>query len=262
LILARQVTHKSVVRIHDLGEIDGVKYITMPYVDGADLATVLRREGKLPVARALHIARQVAAGLQAAHEAGVVHRDLKPANIMIAADDAALIMDFGISASTTEASSGSIVGTFEYMAPEQSEGAAVDGRADVYAFGLIVYEMLTGPRVVTDSTPQGRFDAMKQRVATGVPAVRSLDETVPEALAALITRCLEKESAARYASGTELVAALDRLDATGALLPFVARVTRRMIAATVLTVVLLLAAHTWRPDGWLRRPRPTIRYKC
>jgi serine/threonine-protein kinase len=93
LILARQVTHKNVVRIHDLGEIDGVKYITMPYVDGADLATVLRREGKLPVGRALQIARQIAAGLQAAHEAGVVHRDLKPANIMIAPDDSALIMD-------------------------------------------------------------------------------------------------------------------------------------------------------------------------
>jgi len=241
LILARQVTHKNVVRIHDLGEIDGVKYITMPYVDGADLATVLRREGKLPVGRALQIARQVAAGLQAAHEAGVVHRDLKPANIMIAPDDSALIMDFGISASTTEASSGGIVGTFEYMAPEQAAGAAVDGRADVYAFGLIVYEMLTGPRAVVDSTPQSRFDAMKQRVANGLPPVRSVDDTVPEALAALITRCLEKDAAARYANGSELVAALDRLDAAGELLPFVARVTRRMIAAAVLTVVLLLA---------------------
>jgi serine/threonine-protein kinase len=131
LILARQVTHKNVVRIHDLGEIEGVKYLTMPYVEGADLGTVLRRDGKLTVPRALHLARQLAAGLQAAHEAGVVHRDLKPENIMLAADDTAVIMDFGISASSKEAASGGIAGTFEYMAPEQAAGAAVDGRADV-----------------------------------------------------------------------------------------------------------------------------------
>src|SRR3989441_4449274 len=138
LLLARQVTHKNVVRIHDLGEIDGIKYITMPYVQGQDLATVLRRDGKLPIARALHLARQIASGLEAAHEAGVVHRDLKPPNIMIGADDLALIMDFGISASRDEMVSGTVVGTLEYMAPEQSTGEVVDARADIYAFGLIL----------------------------------------------------------------------------------------------------------------------------
>src|SRR5437773_1824324 len=100
LLLARQVTHKNVVRIHDLGEINGIKYITMPYVDGADLSTVLKREGKLPVPRALRIARSVVAGLVEAHKAGVVHRDLKPANIMISVEDEAMIMDFGIARST------------------------------------------------------------------------------------------------------------------------------------------------------------------
>src|SRR6185295_11934782 len=98
LLLARQVTHKNVVRIHDLGEIDGIKYITMPYIQGDDLATVLRRDGKLPIERALRLAREIAGGLEAAHDAGVVHRDLKPANIMIGGpgeDEHALIMDFG-----------------------------------------------------------------------------------------------------------------------------------------------------------------------
>jgi serine/threonine protein kinase len=124
LLLARQVTHKNVVRIHDLGEMDGIKFITMPYVQGDDLATILRREGKLPIARTLHVAREVASGLEAAHEAGVVHRDLKPANIMIGSGEEqhALIMDFGISASADAAADGRIVGTLEYMSPEQGIG--------------------------------------------------------------------------------------------------------------------------------------------
>src|SRR5687768_18071060 len=100
LLLARQVTHKNVVRIHDLGEIDGIKYITMSYIEGEDLSSVLKREGQLSVPRALHILRQVVSGLVAAHEAGVVHRDLKPANIMIEGDNA-IIMDFGIARSSS-----------------------------------------------------------------------------------------------------------------------------------------------------------------
>ena len=171
LLLARQVTHRNVVRIHDLGEIDGIKYITMPYIEGADLATVLRDE-KLTVAKVLAIARELAAGLQAAHEAGVVHRDLKPANVMIEHEHA-IIMDFGIARSTSRGGAapvrpptasgqigltvdddvtrfaatvvGEVIGTIEYMAPEQARGEHVDQRADVYAFGLIVYDMLGPP---------------------------------------------------------------------------------------------------------------------
>ena len=130
LLLARQVTQRNVVRIHDLGEIDGITYITMPYVQGSDLATILKREGRLPVERALAIARQVASGLAAAHQAGVVHRDLKPANIMVDAEDNALIMDFGIARSTVGATgvgmtvAGAVVGTVEYMAPGAGAGAA------------------------------------------------------------------------------------------------------------------------------------------
>jgi serine/threonine protein kinase len=159
LVLARQVTHKNVVRIHDLGEISGIKYITMPYLDGSDLATKLKERTKLPVSEALSIARDVAAGLAAAHEAGIVHRDLKPANIMILTDRA-VIMDFGIARSaenvvaatapsslpltgtpgwqtlggvTTATVAGAVLGTVHYMAPEQARGEVVDQRADVYA---------------------------------------------------------------------------------------------------------------------------------
>ena len=130
LLLARQVTHKNVVRIHDLGDIDGIKYITMPYVQGSDLATVLKKQGKLSVGRALAIARQIASGLGAAHEAGVVHRDLKPENIMIEGEFA-MIMDFGIAkalSGTERTMAGAVRGTIGYMAPEQARGEDVDQR--------------------------------------------------------------------------------------------------------------------------------------
>ena len=131
LVLARQITHKHVVRIHDIGDIDGVKYLTMPFIEGQTLADLLSRNGKMPVPRALTIARQVASGLAAAHDKGVVHRDLKPENIMIEKGEPpeggdALIMDFGIARSVehgnTQTAAGSIIGTLEYMAPEQGRG--------------------------------------------------------------------------------------------------------------------------------------------
>jgi eukaryotic-like serine/threonine-protein kinase len=152
LLLARQVTHKNVVRIHDLGEIDGITYITMPYVHGSDLATVVAREGRLPVERAVAIAKELASGLVAAHAAGVVHRDLKPANIMIDGEGGVLIMDFGIARSTSVGTaagmtaSGVIVGTVEYMAPEQAKGERIDARADIYSFGLVLNDILLGRR--------------------------------------------------------------------------------------------------------------------
>jgi tetratricopeptide (TPR) repeat protein/tRNA A-37 threonylcarbamoyl transferase component Bud32 len=247
LLLARQVTHKNVVRIHDLGEIDGIKYITMPYVQGDDLSTLLRATGKLPIARALRLARQVAGGLEAAHDAGVVHRDLKPPNIMISAageDEQALIMDFGISSSTDDVTEGSIAGTLEYMSPEQGSGQAVDARSDLYAFGVILYEMLAGPRSDTSKTVQDRITAMKQRFAEGFPSLRTIDDTIPEPLAALVARCLEGDSAARFQTTGELTAALARLDDEGQLIPEVRRLTTKIQVAAAAVVVVLLGT-TW-----------------
>jgi eukaryotic-like serine/threonine-protein kinase len=242
LLLARQVTHKHVVRIHDLGEIDGIKYITMPFIQGDDLATVLARDGRPPIERVLQIARQVAGGMEAAHDAGVVHRDLKPANVMINAEGQALIMDFGISASSAEAAGGGVIGTLEYMAPEQGSGAAVDGRADIYAYGLIVYEMLTGPRKATGTTARERIEAMQQRSATGLPPVRSLDEAIPVPLDALVTRCLERDPSRRFQTTRELVTALDALDASGRLIPVPPRVSKRVLAISSIAIAVLLAA--------------------
>src|SRR5262249_35091898 len=207
LVIARQVTHRNVVRIHDLGEINGIKYITMPYLEGSDLATTLRHAGELAPARTLSIARGIVAGLVAAHKAGVVHRDLKPANIMIEPDGEAVIMDFGIARSTggpvvaprdpmttrlaaamptghipLERPSfaqpadatvvGAVVGTIEYMAPEQARSATVDQRADIYAFGLIVYDMLAGRR--RSATDSSAIEELQARIAHAPPSVRTI----------------------------------------------------------------------------------------
>lgn len=242
LLLARSVTHKNVVRIHDLGEIDGTKYITMSYVQGADLATLLRRDGACPIGRALRLARQIAAGLEAAHDAGVVHRDLKPANVMIGADGLALIMDFGISASAADAAAGGIVGTLEYMAPEQSTGRTVDARADIYAFGLILYELVAGARPSPPATAQDRIAAMRERTANGIAPLRSVAPSVPEPLDALVMRCVAVDPADRYQTTAEVRAALDRLDDVGELIPIPPRLSKRLLSAAALVVVLLIGA--------------------
>jgi tetratricopeptide (TPR) repeat protein/tRNA A-37 threonylcarbamoyl transferase component Bud32 len=231
LLLARQVTHKNVVRIHDIGEIDGIKYITMPYVHGSDLATILSREGRIPVNRALSIARQVVAGLVAAHEAGVVHRDLKPANIMVDAEDHALIMDFGIARSTSGTGgvgvtvAGAVVGTLAYMAPEQAKGEAVDQRADVYAFGLILRDMLLGSRHAGATTA---FAELMGRMQEAPSSMRTVDATIPEAVDAVVTRCLLPDPAARYQTSAELLRDLDRVaEGDNVQLPSPAKTPRR-----------------------------------
>jgi eukaryotic-like serine/threonine-protein kinase len=211
LLLARQVTHKNVVRIHDLGEIDGITYISMPYVQGSDLATVVARDGRLPVDRAVAIAKELASGLAAAHAAGVVHRDLKPANIMIDGEGGVLIMDFGIARSTSgstafgQTASGVIVGTVEYMAPEQAKGERVDARADIYSFGLILNDILLGRR---QSANTGVAELMA-RMTAPLAALRSIDATIPEWLDAVVHKCIQPDPAKRYQSMTEVLEDLE-----------------------------------------------------
>jgi len=255
LQLARHVTHKNVVRIHDIGEIDGIKYITMSYIQGEDLATVLKREGALPVPRALRIMRQIVSGLVAAHEAGVIHRDLKPANIMIEGEHA-LIMDFGIAQSSTSVQTtggvaspevtqrvalrstitGAVIGTVAYMAPEQARGDAVDKRADIYALGLIAAAMLVGPA----RRPEQTLEDLRHETADPPTPLRSIEPAVPEALEQVVLRCLQRAPQARYQATTELEAALARLDDNGRPLPLVRRLTKGVVAAAVLVVAIAL----------------------
>jgi eukaryotic-like serine/threonine-protein kinase len=265
LLLARQVTHKNVVRIHDLGELGGIKYITMPHLEGEDLATILEREGRLGVPRTLAIARGVLSGLAAAHQAGVVHRDLKPANIMICENDEPLIMDFGIARSTGDAagartgaelpdgagegltagatSAGEIVGTVEYMAPEQARGEAADRRADIYAVGLILYDMLLGRR--RHEHANGAIAELRGRLETPPPPPRTVDEVVPEAVDRIITRCMATKVEDRYQTTQELVAELERLDADGKPLPSQRRLIHAVVASAVVLLVAMVALNWW-----------------
>jgi len=267
LLLAREVTHRNVVRIHDLGEIEGIKYITMSYVDGEDLATLLKRKHILPVSEALRITRDVVSGLVAAHEAGVVHRDLKPANIMIAKTSGeAVIMDFGIARSSggpaptpdtavkqaggrltqfTHAQTmvGAVVGTFEYMAPEQLEGTEVDQRADLYTMGLILYDMLLGrPRI---KSAHSAVSEAHKRARKAPPQLREENPDVPEPLDNLITRCLQPEAEDRYETTLELAEELDRLDDEGHLKPIKRLLTGKMMLAAATLVIALLAGTWW-----------------
>jgi eukaryotic-like serine/threonine-protein kinase len=265
LLLARQVTHKNVVRIHDLGELDGIKYITMPFLEGEDLATILKREGKLGVPRTLAIARGILSGLVAAHQAGVVHRDLKPANIMISANDEPLIMDFGIALSTGDrtrksqgtgfpgsagegltagmTTAGEIVGTIEYMAPEQARGEATDERADVYAVGLILYDMLLGRR--RHEHAESAIAELRTRLEVNLPPPRTHDESIPETIDAIITRCIAAKAEDRYQTTAELLAALDQLDAEGRPLPSPRRLIHGVVMGAVLLIVAMFAVNWW-----------------
>jgi serine/threonine protein kinase/tetratricopeptide (TPR) repeat protein len=268
LVLARQVTHKNVVRIHDMGEIDGIKYITMPWLQGEDLATILRRDGRLDVRSALRIVRDVAAGLAAAHEAGIVHRDLKPANIMVL-KDVAIIMDFGIARAagsslpethvtlapagfegtvrTESTVVGTILGTVQYMAPEQARGQNADQRADIYALGLIFLDALLGKRHKTGSDDSA-FDELKRRMEKAPPLARSVDPSIPEGVEQFIARCVQPDPAARFQSSADMVAALDLLDEDGAAIR-VRRVVGLPLLTAVILLLLALTAGTW----WYQR---------
>ncbi len=248
LLLARQVSHKNVVRIHDLGEVDGQKYITMSYIEGETLGRLLKRVGPLPVPQALAYARQIVDGLAAAHDVGIVHRDLKPENIMITPERQAVIMDFGIargSAGHTETKAGTIIGTLEYMAPEQAGGRPVDHRADIYAFGLILYDMLLGRQ---RAAGRDNMTELLDRVQRAPAAPHVTRAEVPEALETILMRCVQPDIAKRPQSTSALVEALEALSPDGHLLKPALTPTRlplKAILAAAAVAIAAMAAGVW-----------------
>jgi Protein kinase domain len=227
--IARQVSHPNVCRVFDIGDADGVPFLTMEYVDGEDLASLVRRIGRLSSDKAIEIARQVCAGLAAAHERGVIHRDLKPANLMLDGAGKIRITDFGLAAIAASLDLADLqAGTPAYMAPEQLEGREVTAKSDLYSLGLVLYEILTGKRAFNATTLP---ELIKQRESSA-PAnpstlVRDLDPLVER----VILRCLEKDPAQRPVSALQVAAALPGGDPLAAALAAGETPSPEMVAA-------------------------------
>ena len=227
--IARQVSHPNVCRVFDIGDADGIPFLTMEYVDGEDLASLIRRIGRLSTDKAIEIARQVCAGLAAAHERGVIHRDLKPANLMLDSSGKIRITDFGLASIAASIEATDVrAGTPAYMAPEQLEGKEVTVKSDLYSLGLVLYEILTGKRAFNASTLP---ELIKQRESS-VPAspsalVRDLDPVVER----VILRCLEKDPAQRPATALQVAAALPGGDPLAAALAAGETPSPEMVAA-------------------------------
>jgi serine/threonine-protein kinase len=270
--IARQVSHPNVCRVHDVGEVDGQLFLSMEYVDGEDLASLLRRIGRLPEDKALEIARKLCAGLAAAHEKGVLHRDLKPANVMLDARGQVLLTDFGL-AGVADAIYGDEIrsGTPAYMSPEQLAGKEVTVRSDIYALGLVLYELFTGKRPFEGSSLNELLEAQR---ANTPPSISSLVRDLDPSVERIIARCLDPEASRRPSSAITVAAALPGGDPLAAALAagetpspeLVAAagedVALRLRVAVPLAALMLVSVgiNTWAiaRDSMLERLRPTI----
>ena len=209
LILARQVTHRNVIRIFDLGQADGFKFITMEYLEGQDLRAVLREQGKLAPAEAAKIILQICRALEVAHGEGVIHRDLKPQNIMLDANGRAYVMDFGIARSAYlpgMTQTGALVGTPEYMSPEQAKGEKLDERSDLFSLGTILYELIVGQSPYYSDTP---LATLWKRIQEKAKPLTEIDPSVPKPLSDIVAKALEIEPENRFASASEFAQHLE-----------------------------------------------------
>jgi serine/threonine protein kinase/Tfp pilus assembly protein PilF len=212
LKVARKIVHDNVGRVFELMDDKGVRFISMEYVAGEDLKSFIRRSGRLSIPKAIDIAKQVCGGLRAAHKLGVVHRDLKPSNIMIDRSGNAKIMDFGIARSIETpdiTGTGILIGTPQYMSPEQAEGKDIDSRADIYSLGIILYEMVTGHLPFEG---ESSISVAMQQIRAEPPNPKASNPQIPDDLAALILKCLAKDRSQRYQLAEDVYEHLNNLD--------------------------------------------------
>jgi len=226
---ARRVSHSNVCRVYDVGEVEDHTFLSMEYVDGEDLASLLRRIGRLPGDKALEIARQLCAGLAAAHREGVLHRDLKPSNIMLDGRGRALITDFGLSALADQIPGADVpCGTPAYMAPEQLEGKKVTVRSDIYSLGLVLYEIFTGKRTFD---AESLADLVRQRRERPISNPSTWLKDLDPAVGRVIMRCLAADESRRPASALAIAAALPGGDPLAAALAAGETPSPQMVAA-------------------------------
>jgi eukaryotic-like serine/threonine-protein kinase len=266
LLLAHQVTHRNVIRIYDLSEADGMKFITMEYVEGENLLTLLHEKKKFSAEESVEIMQQVCRALEAAHIVGVIHRDLKPQNIMRDKTGRILVMDFGL-ARTLEGDgmtqSGALVGTMEYMSPEQALGKPLDQRSDIFALGLIFYEMLTGQMPFkADST----IASLIRRTQEPVAPLSEHDASIPRSVSSIVQKCLERDLELRYKTAAELLADLEtwqgkRAGATLSFEPKIGPWGRTIpwpsITAGVIVLILAIGGYRFRDKVFSSSPSRT-----
>jgi serine/threonine protein kinase/tetratricopeptide (TPR) repeat protein len=246
LKLARKIRHKNVCQMYDLNKEEGAYFITMEYVPGEDLKSMIRMTGQLSVGASLNIVKQVCAGLAEAHKLGVIHRDLKPQNIMIDREGDAHIMDFGIARSLKGkgiTGSGVMIGTPEYMSPEQIEGKEVDQRSDIYSLGIILYEMLTAKVPFEGDTPFSIGLKHKSEIPKNP---KEFNTQIPDDLSRVILKCLDKDVEKRFQSAGELRSELTRIEkgipSTERIIPKGKPITSKEITVTFRLKKLLIPA--------------------
>ncbi len=257
LLFARKITHKNVCRMHEFNRVGGIAYTSMEFVEGESLRSVLNRFGGLPQRKAVNLALQICSGLKEAHAQGIVHRDLKPENIMVDASGNVKIMDFGIARSMEAMTrmTGSLVGTPQYMAPEQVGGKAVDYRTDIYSLGLILYEMFTGSPAFQADNPVAV--ALKQMQEEAVPP-HQIDPAIPAYIERTILKCLLKNPANRFQSIAQLENALNgsaEQNLAGAAAPVGAANAQRVVSAPA---TARMATPSLMPAATPRRAIPAI----
>jgi tetratricopeptide (TPR) repeat protein/predicted Ser/Thr protein kinase len=266
LLLSRQVTHKNVIRIFDLGDADGVKFITMEFVEGRDLRALIQEKKKFSPEESVEIMQQVCQALEAAHNVGVIHRDLKPQNIMREDSGRILVMDFGL-ARTMEGDGmtqvGALVGTMEYMSPEQALAKELDQRSDLFTAGLILYELLTGK--MPFKAESALASLIKRTQERAVP-VSDHDETIPGALTGIVSKCLERDPNLRYQSATEMLRDLDAWQGKRAaatlgfhadVKPWGQTVPWPLLAGIVTVVALAIVGYVFRGPLFFASPGKT-----
>jgi tetratricopeptide (TPR) repeat protein len=244
LLLARRITHKNVIRIHDMGEAGGVRFFTMEYIPGDSLKERIEKRGKIPTEQAVPMAKQVLGALQEAHEQGVVHRDLKPQNIMIDQEGTLHIMDFGIARSAQDTgmtATGTVMGTPDYMSPEQVKGEKVDAQADLFSFGVMLYEMLTGALPYQADTTAAK---VMMRLSKKPRPPREIDEQIPKYLESIVLKCLEVDRELRYRSAQFILEDIEREQVDRSPIARLKRTLVRRKGTVAASVVLAAAIGT------------------
>jgi serine/threonine protein kinase/Tfp pilus assembly protein PilF len=273
LRLARQVAHKNVCRMYHLGEDEGTHFIIMEYISGQDLQSMIKMTKQLSMETAISIAKQISEGLAEAHRLGVIHRDLKPGNVMIDREGNAQILDFGIARSLESrglTESGQLIGTPEYMSPEQAQGSGVDQRSDIYSLGVILYEMVTGKVPFTGNTP---ISITIKHIEEMPKSPKTLAPQIPDILNQLIMKCLAKNKEFRYKSASELHKELVEIEESIKDTKKIAKVRKRVafkeftrpfglptyfFPFLVLILVAALVLVIWKPwSGRQATPVPT-----